>query len=115
MQRSLDATPEPTVSPSITPKPTSTPKTTPTPTPLSDEAEDVMKPEKVLESSRVAAPRPKEPAATARDCVIIGNRNSGIYHLPGCPSYSRVAAHNREYYCTEEEAMKAGYRKARNC
>lgn len=46
---------------------------------------------------------------------IIGNRNSGIYHLPNCPDYSRVSERNREYFNSEADAMKAGYRKARNC
>lgn len=46
---------------------------------------------------------------------IIGNRNSGIYHLPNCPDYSRIAERNREYFDNEAAAMKAGFRKARNC
>lgn len=60
-------------------------------------------------------PKPTAPPKATPSCVIIGNTNSRIYHLPGCRSYDRVAPHNREYFCTEEEAMKAGYRKARNC
>ncbi len=63
----------------------------------------------------VSIPKPTAPPKTTPSCVIIGNTNSRIYHLPGCRSYDRVAPHNREYFCTEEEAMKAGYRKARNC
>jgi hypothetical protein len=46
---------------------------------------------------------------------IIGNRNSGIYHWPGCPSYDRVAPKNRVYFKTLAEAERAGYRAARNC
>ena len=46
---------------------------------------------------------------------IIGNQNSGIYHLPNCPDYSRVSERNREYFDTEANAVKAGFRKARNC
>jgi methylphosphotriester-DNA--protein-cysteine methyltransferase len=46
---------------------------------------------------------------------IIGNRNSGIYHWPGCPSYSRIAPKNRVYFKTRTEAERAGYRAARNC
>ena len=48
------------------------------------------------------------------DLKIKGNRNSGIYHLPGCASYSRTFK-NVEWFKTEEEAKAAGYRKARNC
>lgn len=46
---------------------------------------------------------------------IIGNRNSMIYHLPNCPSYSQVSPKNRVPFKTEEEAQRAGYRKAKNC
>lgn len=46
---------------------------------------------------------------------IIGNRNSRIYHLPGCRSYNAVAERNRVPFTTEAEARAAGYRKARNC
>jgi hypothetical protein len=46
---------------------------------------------------------------------IIGNRNSGIYHWPGCPSYNRIAPKNRVYFKTRTEAERAGYRAARNC
>lgn len=46
---------------------------------------------------------------------IIGNKNSGIYHFPNCPSYNQVSEKNRVYFKTSEEAEKAGYRKARNC
>lgn len=54
------------------------------------------------------------PATTKRR--IIGNRNSGIYHLPDiCPDYDRVAERNRVYFTTEAEAQAAGFRKAKNC
>lgn len=46
---------------------------------------------------------------------IIGNRNSKIYHLSNCPSYSSVSEKNRVYFESEEEAVRAGYRKAKNC
>jgi deoxyribonuclease-1 len=54
--------------------------------------------------------------ASLDSSVIRGNRNSNIYHLPqGCPSYGRVADHNIVTFRTEQEALAAGYRKARNC
>lgn len=67
-------------------------------------------------------PEQAEPSATATGSAntattgrIIGNRNSGIYHLPNCPDYSKVSERNREYFNTEADAVKAGFRKARNC
>lgn len=44
---------------------------------------------------------------------IIGNKGSKIYHLPGQASYGRIKRQNRVYFDTEEEAVKAGYRKAK--
>src|SRR5262249_27349537 len=32
---------------------------------------------------------------------VIGNRASKIYHLPGCPDYSKVSERNREVFATE--------------
>jgi hypothetical protein len=46
---------------------------------------------------------------------IIGNKNSKIYHAPGCPGYNSVSAANRVKFKTEAEAEEAGYRKAKNC
>ena len=46
---------------------------------------------------------------------IIGNRNSSIFHLPGCPSYHLVAAHNQVLFDTKDEALSAGFRRAGNC
>ena len=44
---------------------------------------------------------------------IIGNKGSKIYHLPGQASYGQIKRQNRVYFDTEEEAVKAGYRKAK--
>jgi len=46
---------------------------------------------------------------------IVGNRNSNIYHLPNCPDYGKVLERNRMYFENETEAVRAGFRKARNC
>jgi len=47
---------------------------------------------------------------------IIGNRRSGVYHLPvGCPSYGQVSAKNQISFDAETEALQAGFRKASNC
>jgi endonuclease YncB( thermonuclease family) len=47
--------------------------------------------------------------------LIRGNKNSMIYHWPGCPNYDDIAPHNRVPFQTREEAERAGYRPARNC
>ena len=51
----------------------------------------------------------------AEDLRIKGNRNSKIYHLPGCASYSRIADRNIVWFKTSAEAEAQGYRIARNC
>lgn len=54
-------------------------------------------------------------------CVIKGNISSSgekIYHLPGCGSYAKTSideARGERWFCTEEEAVSAGWRKAKNC
>lgn len=63
-----------------------------------------------------AAPRARAAqSGDAVDAPVIGNANSGIYHLPHCPSYSRVGANNRRAFETEAAAMAAGFRRAGNC
>lgn len=55
------------------------------------------------------------------DCVIKGNTNSKdekVYHLPDCPNYKQVIvdeAFGDSWFCHEEEATKAGFRKASGC
>jgi endonuclease YncB( thermonuclease family) len=39
--------------------------------------------------------------------------SAGIYHLPGCGSYRRTKA--KRWFCSEEEALAAGFRKAYTC
>lgn len=47
--------------------------------------------------------------------VIIGNKNSKIYHLPGCSSYNSVSEKNQVRFESAAEAEKAGFRLAGNC
>jgi S1/P1 nuclease len=65
------------------------------------------------------APAPPVPTrATPASVVsgdIRGNRNSHIYHLPGCPGYESMRPTNIVPFPTEAEAQQAGYRKANNC
>lgn len=56
-----------------------------------------------------------------KNCLIKGNINvkgEKIYHLPDCPYYDRTMiseADGEKWFCTEEEAAAAGWRKAENC
>ncbi len=43
---------------------------------------------------------------------VTGHR--GIYHLEGCRSYAKTTNPNR-WFCSEEEALQAGFRKAYTC
>jgi endonuclease YncB( thermonuclease family) len=58
-------------------------------------------------------PVPDVPPVTSG--VIIGNRNSRVYHRPDCPDYMKVSERNRVYFRSIEEAERAGYRVAGNC
>lgn len=48
------------------------------------------------------------------DGRIIGNIKSKIYHLKNGLSYQKVSLKNAVFFNTEEEAIKAGYRRAKN-
>lgn len=47
--------------------------------------------------------------------AVQGNRNSRIYHVPGCPGYGSMSPKNVVDFSSEAEAAAAGYRKAGNC
>lgn len=54
------------------------------------------------------------------DCQIKGNISDAgkIYHLSTCGSYNQTKideVHGERWFCTEEEAVAAGWRKAKNC
>ena len=101
------ATPTPTLSPTQTP--TATPTSIPTPT-----------------HTATATPTPT-PTPTPQTCdfsgtsepVIKGNIGSSgdkIYHTPESPFYSRTVideAAGERFFCTEEEALEAGWRPPR--
>ena len=63
----------------------------------------------------LSAPPATTLAASPAAGPVIANKNSRIYHVPGCPNYNDVAERNRVYFKTEAEAQVAGFRKARNC
>lgn len=56
-----------------------------------------------------------------KDCAIKGNISASderIYHMPGCGSYDKTVIDEtaqERWFCTEEEARAAGWRKAKNC
>ncbi|MBJ3783841.1 sunset domain-containing protein [Devosia sediminis] len=57
--------------------------------------------------------------AQSNGCVIKGNVNTKgerIYHVPGQKYYEETriqASHGERWFCTEEEARAAGWRKSR--
>lgn len=56
-------------------------------------------------------------ADAPRDCAIKGNvgRNGAIYHMPWSPWYAKVrmdAGHGKRWFCSESEALAAGFRPA---
>lgn len=55
------------------------------------------------------------PAAPPLSGGVRGNRNSMIYHLPHCESFDAISPRNRVVFPSEEAALAAGYRRARNC
>ena len=80
-----------------------------------DERGDVVRPasQSGRDISRFRSRRSPEPVASSSGCNIKGNRGSHgwIYHLPGMPFYDRT--HAEEWFCTEEQAQAAGYRRSR--
>jgi endonuclease YncB( thermonuclease family)/methylphosphotriester-DNA--protein-cysteine methyltransferase len=58
---------------------------------------------------------PAEISTTNGNGQIIGNKNSKVYHLPGCASYTRVSEKNQVRFTSAAEAEKAGYKLAGNC
>lgn len=47
------------------------------------------------------------------DAKVVANRDSKLYHLPGMKYYHIVKSHHRVLFNSEAEAVRAGYRKAR--
>ncbi len=47
--------------------------------------------------------------------AAIGNKNSMIYHLTGCPGFAKVFKQNQVVFKSAEKAETEGYRRAKNC
>ena len=64
---------------------------------------------------------PNLPNPSSPECKIKGNIGSTgdkIYHLPGCGSYEKTAideSRGEKWFCSEDGAANAGWRKAKNC
>jgi micrococcal nuclease len=60
-------------------------------------------------------------ASTQNGCTIKGNisvAGERIYHLPVCPYYDRTVVstdRGESFFCSEDDARAAGFRKANNC
>jgi len=78
----------------------------PTTTPVPD-SQPASTPAAIIKS------QPSTPAGTS--IKIVGNKNSKIFHLPGCPGYDRVSEKNRVFFDSSADAEAAGYRVAKNC
>ena len=69
----------------------------------------------------IASPTISSQETQRDECDIKGNISTSgekIYHLPGCGSYTKTQIdENRgeRWFCSEEEAQAAGWRKALNC
>lgn len=55
---------------------------------------------------------------TPKECPVIGNKDSGIYHMPGGTHYHRMLQENmqkdnRVCFPNEQAAKAAGYRKSK--
>ncbi|PIQ76126.1 hypothetical protein COU78_00605 [Candidatus Peregrinibacteria bacterium CG10_big_fil_rev_8_21_14_0_10_49_24] len=67
------------------------------------------------------SPEPEEEEPVSDSCEIKGNISSSkekIYHLPGCGSYDKTEideSAGERWFCSEQEAEAAGWRKAGNC
>jgi hypothetical protein len=55
------------------------------------------------------------PATTTGNGEVHGNKNSKVYHLPGCPGYTGMNPASIAPFPSEAAAQQAGYRKAKNC
>jgi len=62
-----------------------------------------------------------ETEAISQECQIKGNISSSgekIYHRPDCPYWSKTVISEEKgerWFCSEEEAQAAGWRRAQNC
>jgi len=94
------------------------PVTPPHPSPLATEEPS---PQKTTPNYGTASKKQNDSLPPSLACDIKGNINNKkekIYHLPGCLSYNQTkidTSRGEHYFCSEQEALVAGWRKALNC
>lgn len=71
--------------------------------------------DKTAQTGKSAQTTTTPSTTTAQSGEVVGNKNSKIYHLPGCPGYNTVSEKNRVTFKSAEEAEAAGYTRAKNC
>lgn len=89
-------------------------------TPYTDELHDLAKQAKAAKLGlygQCQTTEPKDP-----NCIIKGNIDPGDgtrrYYLPNCAQYKTAIVEEdigEQWFCTEAEAIKAGYHKAKTC
>ena len=87
-----------------------------TPAPVTKNVDD----DKVTQTSTVTpkpSVAPTVQASTSSSVAepMIGNRNSKIYHKPGCPGYKAVSEKNQVKFTSAAEAEAVGFTLAKNC
>ena len=55
----------------------------------------------------------RKPVPSPKGGQVVGNRDTGRYHLPGMKYHDKVKAYHRVVFQSEREAIRAGYVKAR--
>lgn len=107
--------PTPTATPSPTPTLTPTPTPTATQTPLPTET-PVPTATPTPTSTPTSTPVPATPTLPITDaCAYIGNRNSQVFHAPGCSSVRQMAEHNKVCLLSREQAIGEGHRPCQRC
>jgi len=68
----------------------------------------------LIRDGRIEPFSPRALLPTEQDCPVIGNRKSGIYHLPGGQFYNQMrVSPNGVCFQSEEEAGQAGFRRSK--
>ncbi len=72
-----------------------------------------LNPKRMWERVEIVSSETVAPQADEKHPRVVGNRDSKRYHLPGMKYYDKVLEYHRVIFGSEEEAIKAGYHKAR--
>lgn len=73
-----------------------------------------------INQEQVAGATMENVEVSSQSCTIKGNisANGKLYHVPGCPSYKKVLINQdrgEKLFCTENEAILAGWQKSSDC